>query len=88
VDKGRRHSKACVVDHVLQGGGREVLVYCGEKLWRNFNYLTIRSDDVLVTMSTEETSPSKIRLQRRLLFAPISRIFLEGEIVIKGLRSL
>jgi hypothetical protein len=42
VDKGRRHSKACVVDHVLHGGGREVLVYCEEKLWRNFDYLTIR----------------------------------------------
>jgi hypothetical protein len=42
------------------------------------------SDDVLVTM----TSPSKIRLQRRLLFAPIPRICLEGEIVIRGLRSL
>jgi hypothetical protein len=46
------------------------------------------SDDVLVTMSAEETSPSKIRLQRRLLFAPIPRICLEGEIVIRGLRSL
>jgi hypothetical protein len=46
------------------------------------------SDDVLVTVSAEETSPSKIRLQRRLLFAPISRICLEGEIVIRGLRSL
>jgi hypothetical protein len=42
MDKGRRHSKACVVDHVLQGGGNEVLVHCGEKLWRNFDYLTIR----------------------------------------------
>jgi hypothetical protein len=31
-------------------------------------------DDVLVTVSAEETSPSKIRLQRRLLFAPIPRI--------------
>jgi hypothetical protein len=37
------------------------------------------SDDVLVTVSTEETSPSKIRLQRRLLFAPIPRICLEGD---------
>jgi hypothetical protein len=46
------------------------------------------SDDVLVTVSTEETSPSKIRLQRRLLFAPIPRICLEGEIVMRGLRSL
>jgi hypothetical protein len=46
------------------------------------------SDDVLVTMSAEETSPSKIQLQRRLLFAPIPRICLEGEIVIRGLRSL
>jgi hypothetical protein len=46
------------------------------------------SDDVLVTVSAEETSPSKIRLQRRLLFAPILRICLEGEIVIRGLRSL
>jgi hypothetical protein len=46
------------------------------------------SDDVLVTVSAEETSPSKIRLQRRLLFAPIPRICLEGEIVIRGLRSL
>jgi hypothetical protein len=46
------------------------------------------SDDVLITVSAEETSPSKIRLQRRLLFAPIPRICLEGEIVIRGLRSL
>jgi hypothetical protein len=46
------------------------------------------SDDVLVTVSAEETSPSKIRLQRRLLFAPIPRISLEGEIVMRGLRSL
>jgi hypothetical protein len=46
------------------------------------------SDDVLVTVSTEKTSPSKIWLQRRLLFAPIPRICLEGEIVIRGLRSL
>jgi hypothetical protein len=45
------------------------------------------SDDVLVIVSTEETSPSKIRLQRRLLFEPISRICLEGEIVIRGLRT-
>jgi hypothetical protein len=41
VDKGRCHSEAYVVDHVLHGGGREVLVRCGEKLWRNFDYLTI-----------------------------------------------
>jgi hypothetical protein len=46
------------------------------------------SDDVLVIVSAEETSPSKIRLQRRLLFAPIPRICLEGEIVIRGLQSL
>jgi hypothetical protein len=46
------------------------------------------SDDVLVTVSVEESSASKIRLQRRLLFAPILRICLEGEIVIRGLRSL
>jgi hypothetical protein len=37
------------------------------------------SDDVLVTVSAEETSPSKIRLQRRLLFAPIPRICTEKE---------
>jgi hypothetical protein len=42
VDKGRRHSKACIVDHILHGGGTEVLVRCGEKLWRNFDYLTIK----------------------------------------------
>jgi hypothetical protein len=46
------------------------------------------SIDVLVTMSTKETSPSKIRLQRRLLFAPIPRICLEGETVLRGVRSL
>jgi hypothetical protein len=46
------------------------------------------SNDVLVTVSAEETSPSKIRLQRKLLFAPIPRICLEGEIVIRRLRSL
>jgi hypothetical protein len=46
------------------------------------------SADVLVTVSAEETSPSKIRLQRRLLFAPIPRICLEGEIVLRGVRSL
>jgi hypothetical protein len=46
------------------------------------------SDDVLVTVSAEKTSPSKIRLQRRLLFVPIPRTCLEGEIVIRGLRSL
>jgi hypothetical protein len=46
------------------------------------------SDDVLVTMFAEETSPSKIQLQRKLLFAPIPRICLEGEIVIRGLWSL
>jgi hypothetical protein len=45
-------------------------------------------DDVFVIVSAEETSPSKIRLQRSLLFAPIPRICLEGEIVIRGLRSL
>jgi hypothetical protein len=39
-------------------------------------------------VSAEETSPSKIRLQRRLLFVPIPRICLKGEIVIRGLRSL
>jgi hypothetical protein len=84
VDKGRRHSKAYVVDHVLYGGGREVLVRFGE-------ISTIspsRSADVLVTVSAEETSPSKIRLQRRLLFAPIPRICLEGEIVLRGVQSL
>jgi hypothetical protein len=42
VDKGRCHSKAYVVDHVLHGGGREILVHYGKKLWRNFDYLTIR----------------------------------------------
>ena len=42
VDKGRCHSKACVVDHILYGGRKELLVLCGEKLWRNFDYLTIR----------------------------------------------
>ena len=47
-----------------------------------------RSDDVLVTMFAEETSTSKIWLQRRLLFAPIPRFCLEGEIVIRGLWSL
>jgi hypothetical protein len=46
------------------------------------------SDDVLVIVSAEKTSPSKIRLQRRLLFAPLPRICLEGEIVMRGLRSL
>jgi hypothetical protein len=46
------------------------------------------SADVLVTMSAEETSSSKIRLQRRLLFALIPRIYLEGEIVLRGVRSL
>jgi hypothetical protein len=46
------------------------------------------SDDILVTVFADETSPSKIRLQRRLLFAPIPRICLEGEIVIRGLWSL
>jgi hypothetical protein len=39
-------------------------------------------------VSAEETSASKIRLQRRLLFVPIPMICLEGEIVIRGLRSL
>jgi hypothetical protein len=46
------------------------------------------SIDVLVIVSAEETSPSKIRLPRRLLFAPIPRICLEGEIVVRELRSL
>jgi hypothetical protein len=46
------------------------------------------SNDVLVIVFAGETSPSKIRLQRRLLFGPIPRICLEGEIVIRGLRSL
>ena len=46
------------------------------------------SVDVLVTVSTEESSPLEIRLQRRLLFAPIPRIFLEGGIVLRGLRFL
>jgi hypothetical protein len=46
------------------------------------------SDHVLVTVSAEETSPSKIRLQMRLLFASIPRICLEGKIVIRGLWSL
>ena len=44
------------------------------------------SADVLVTMYAEENSPSKIRLQRRLLFAPIPRIFLEGGKVLKGVQ--
>jgi hypothetical protein len=43
-------------------------------------------NDVFITVSEEETSPSKIRLQRSLLFAP--RICLEGKIVIRGLWSL
>ena len=47
-----------------------------------------RSVDVLVTVSAEESSPSKIRLQKRLLFASIPRIFLEGGIVLRGVRSL
>jgi hypothetical protein len=46
------------------------------------------SDDVLVIVSAEKTSASKIQLQKRLLFAPIPRICLEGEIVIRRLRSL
>jgi hypothetical protein len=46
------------------------------------------SNDVLVTVSAEETSPSKIRLQRRLLFASIPRICLGGEIIIRGVQSL
>ena len=46
------------------------------------------SADVLVTMSAEESSPSKIRLQRRLLFTPIPRICLDGGIVLRGVRSL
>jgi hypothetical protein len=50
-------------------------------------FLTVsRFADVLVTMSGEENSPSKIRLQRRLLFAPIPRIFLEGGIVLRGVQ--
>ena len=44
--------------------------------------------DVLVTVSGEESSPSKIWLQMRLLFAPIPRICLEGGIVLRGVRSL
>jgi hypothetical protein len=57
VDKGRRHSKACVVDHVLHDGGREVLVHCGEKLWRNFDYLTIKdpvAEEVVVCGHNED----------------------------------
>ena len=42
MDTGQRHSEACIVDHILHGGGKEVLVHCGEELWRNFDYLTIR----------------------------------------------
>ena len=42
VDTGRLDSEACVVDLVLHGGGKEALVHCGEELWRNFDYLTIR----------------------------------------------
>ena len=47
-----------------------------------------RSVDVLVTVSAAESSSSKIQLQKRLLFAPIPRIFLEGRIVFRGMRSL
>src|SRR5450759_441668 len=46
------------------------------------------SADVLVTVTAEESSPSKIRLQRRLLFSPIPRMFLEGAIVLRGTRPL
>ena len=46
------------------------------------------SADVLVTISAEESSPSKIQLQRRLLFAPIPRIFLDKRIVLRGMQSL
>ena len=46
------------------------------------------SVDVLVTVSAEENSSSKIRLQRRLLFAPILRICLEGGSVFRGMQSL
>ena len=46
------------------------------------------SVDVLVTMSTEESFPSKIRLQRMLLFATIPKNCLEGGTVLRGLRSL
>ena len=46
------------------------------------------SIDVLVTVCAEESSPSKIQLQRRLLFAPIPRTFLGGGIVLRGVRSL
>jgi hypothetical protein len=101
VDKGRCHSKACVVDHVLHGGGSLEGRYWsavgksfGEISTRNVDgkkfrhFLPSGSDDVLVTVSVEESSASKIRLQRRLLFAPILRICLEGETVIRGLRSL
>ena len=42
------------------------------------------STNVLVTVSAEESSPSKVRLQKRLLFAPILRIFLEEGIVLRG----
>jgi hypothetical protein len=48
----------------------------------------VRVTTLLVNVSVEETSLSKIRLQRRLLFMSIPRICLEGEIVIRGLRSL
>ena len=42
VDIGRHHSKTSVVDHILHSGGREALVRYGKKLWRNFDYLTIK----------------------------------------------
>jgi hypothetical protein len=87
VDKGQRHSKAYVVDHVLHGGGRYWSVV-GKSFGGISTISPSGSNDVLVTVSVEETSPSKIRLQRRLLFAPIPRICLEGKIVIRGLRSL
>jgi hypothetical protein len=91
VDKGRCHSKACVVDHVLHGGGSLEGRYwsaVGQSFGEISTSSPSGSDDVLVIVSVEETSPSKIRLQRRLLFAPIPRICLEVEIVIRGLRSL
>ena len=88
VDTSQRYSKACVVDHVLYGGRREALVLCGEKLWKNSTISPSGSIDVFITVSTEESSLSKIQLQKRLLFAPLPRIFLEGRIVLKGMQSL
>ena len=46
------------------------------------------STNVLVIVFAEDSSPLKIRLQRRLLFVPIPRIFLEGKIVLRGVWSL